>query len=297
MLSFLQQDHKKKTIVTLQVRNYPDIHILKTLCCGERVLLSVLSRISGGLTIEAALVLPIFLFAVFLLLTPFQVMNQHRIVQSALEKTNQELSQYGYLIQFMEQTDLGVLEKSAVLSYTYANLMPYLDQKICTNISLDQSEILADGETIDLVLSYRIRILVPLLGTHSLEQVNRSRRRIWSGSTNGIGYHKNEETADQTMVYVGKGSTRYHKSRECHYLSNQLQTVSINTIDEQRNKNGGKYQACSVCGGQSAGVVFIMPSGRHYHSNSQCAAIVATVRQVPLTQVEHLGACSYCSGG
>lgn len=45
------------------------------------------------------------------------------------------------------------------------------------------------------------------------------------------------------------------------------------------------------------GTVYIMPNGSSYHTRMDCSSVVSYVREVPLREVKHLGACSYCGEG
>ena len=94
---------------------------------------------------------------------------------------------------------------------------------------------------------------------------------------------------------MGKDGSRYHRSRTCHYLYNDLSAVAFSEVGGLRSQSGERYRPCAVCGGGSSGTVYVMPSGETYHSRKNCSAIVAYVRAVPLESVSHLGACSYCS--
>lgn len=293
MLSFLQIIKNNIKIVTLQVRTPLLIKLITSQHCKRRVLLSYLPAFRGSLTIEASIVMPIFVFVVITLIFPFQVMQQHRKVQGALEVAGEELSQYGYLLTLRDMENVPLLEKSVALSYVSAKVSPYIDEKICKNVSLLKSGILEDGETLDLIITYQINLPIPLFRLGEITQVNRCYRRIWIGNENKDAEINNE--VKEIIVFVGKNGTRYHLNRKCHYLDNQLMTVAISDIGDYRNKSGGKYYPCKICGKSIAGMVFIMPSGSHYHSNSSCASIVAYVTEIELSKVEHLGACSYCS--
>ena len=132
----------------------------------------------------------------------------------------------------------------------------------------------------------------------SLIHISRSCRRAWIGKdgkdegTDGSGNGEEDE-----IVYVGRGSTRYHRDRGCHYLSNSLTSVPYDSVGEQRNDSGKKYHACSVCGSGAGagGTVYIMPSGTSFHTTKNCTAIIAYVKAVHLSEVSYLGPCSYCS--
>lgn len=101
------------------------------------------------------------------------------------------------------------------------------------------------------------------------------------------------------MVFVGRDSTRYHLSPDCHYLSNQMTAVSFESVKERKNASGSHYTPCRVCGaGAGEGMtVYIFFNGEVYHSRPDCSAVNFYLRQVPISEVEYLGACSYCGGG
>lgn len=53
------------------------------------------------MTLEAALVLPLFIFASVSLILPMKIMNTERKIQAGLEAAGEELSQYAYLQDVM----------------------------------------------------------------------------------------------------------------------------------------------------------------------------------------------------
>lgn len=75
----------KKIIVTLQVRLPENM----TARSGKRVSFSA----SASMTVEAALVLPLFLFAGCILMQPFPILNTQRQVQEILEVAAEDISQ------------------------------------------------------------------------------------------------------------------------------------------------------------------------------------------------------------
>ena len=134
-----------------------------------------------------------------------------------------------------------------------------------------------------------------MLHLKSIPMTARSVRRVWIGREGGLdhGADLGENEEDQT-VYIGKTSERYHWFRDCHYLSNKIEAVAWEDLDGFRNSSGSRYRPCSVCGGGTGGTVYIMESGESYHRNRYCTTIVAYVEAVPLSEVEYMGACSYC---
>lgn len=274
----------KKRNVTLQVR----IPKIKNLKHRKRVSLSA----SASLTLEAALVLPLFLYAGTIFITLFQVMDIHRQVQAVAEHVSERIGQTAYLSKYAG--DEGFLSTVSAYGYAELTMRTELEHLPVHNLSLLQSKLLKDGETIDLIVDYEISMPFSVLGLKDVRQTNRSFRRAWVGEE-GQNQGEKDGDGDNTVVYVGKNSTRYHISRTCHYLYNDLTAVSLNDIENRRSQDGRRYSPCARCKNTNARTVYIMPSGEHYHTSPSCSAIHAYVRPVLKSEAEHLGACSYCS--
>lgn len=301
-----------KIIVTLQVR----ILIIKNATentsqsqCrhGKKAFLSA----PASMTLETALVLSLFIFAAVSLILPMKIMNTERRVQAGLEAVGEDFCRYAYiqdavingnLVSIPGADDFAKgfcknLSAGVAAGYAQVRAMEHGDTGNIISVNMLRSAIREDGETFDLVLDYEIRMPFPVLGLGSLSRTARCSRRAWigkAGKDEGTG--KDGEKKEDEIVYVGKGSTRYHRNRGCHYLSNALSAVSYDNVENRRNENGKRYYACAVCGrGAGTGsVVYILPSGTSFHTTKNCTAIIAYVKAVPLSEVEYLGACSYC---
>lgn len=300
---FLKKNDKKN--VTLQVQ----IPFMKHRFLVKRVLSSASGlRRKGSLTIEAAIVLPLFLFFMIILMLPMRLMNEGRRIQTALETAGEEVSQYAYV---MDQLKLGEtfkgtgsdgipekflegLTEQGILLYVRKRMEGWVDFRSLESVSFARSSVLRNGETIDLIMNYQVKLPFPVFGLDSMPMTARSCRRAWIGRDGG---NKKGAGEEEELVYVGKSSTRYHRKRTCHYLYNDIQQIPFKELESARNSSGGKYQPCSRCGrfaGENSSV-YIMPGGERYHSDRYCSSIAAYVEAVPLSQVRHLGACSYCS--
>ncbi len=293
-----------KTLVTLQVR----IHIsyIKHILCSCR---SKKAFLPASLTLEAALCLTLFIFASTCLILPMKIMNTERKIQAAMEEIGEDFSQYAYIKDALEKNDAlslagaddfsknfcKYLVSGIAQEYAKMQVISHVDTKAIKHLTMIRSQILEDGNTIDLILDYEIHLPFPVLKLSPLKRTIRCTRRAWIGKE-GKNYDDSvsQNGEPDEIVYVGKNSTRYHKSRSCHYLANKLTSISVSQIDMLRNDNGGKYHPCSVCGKNANGTVFITPSGKSYHSTKNCTAIIAYARAVRLSEVKHLGPCSYC---
>lgn len=295
--------HKK-----INYKNPLQVRIPKNPGFGKKTRLSA----SAALTLEAALVLTLFVFAAVTLMLPMKILNTERKIQAGLEAAGEELSRYAYIGDALErgrnekipgadESDRqmgGVVTAGMAAGYARTKALEHADTKnICQTVML-RSKVLEDGAIIDLILDYELRLPFPVLGLPAVKRSARCRRRAWIGMAgkNSEADHDFLETPEE-LVYIGKNSTRYHRKRSCHYLCNDLTPAAYDTVGTLRNSSGGKYYPCRVCGTKagSGDLVYIMPSGSSFHKEKGCTAIIAYVQVVPLSKVCALGPCSYCS--
>lgn len=268
--------------------------------------------VEASLTIEAAMGLIVFIFTVICLIMPMKMLNTQRRVQMTLEAASRELSQYAYIRYRMSEGETGIDEKQAENStelsslFTGAAASVYLTAKIeaaagkgrVEKMNFSKTKLSENGEEIDLRVEYRLKLPFSFFALDSVPASSRSMRRGWIGSAGGraeLGSDRETDGKD-VMVYVGNSMGRYHRSKSCHYISNDITGVAYGDIENQRSKSGKKYRPCSVCG-KNAGegkTVYILPDGEYYHSRKECSSLAYYVREVPLREVEYLGECSYC---
>lgn len=318
---FFGKNRKKRHSVTLQVRN-PLWKWKKT--AGRRVSFSVslqmgrnMAKVKGSMTVEAALGFTLFLFFMALMAAPLSVMDTRRQVQAGLEAEGERIAQYAYAAaDFAEIGEPGLLtdlfRPDLLTDLSRSGLLSGLSREaVCRTVenrvktaegtgravdfSAAKSRILEDGETIDLIVDYAIRLPFPVFFLDEIPQQARCIRRAWTGK-DGLGAEGSGRGDEENeIVYMGKDGSRYHRSRTCHYLYNDLRAVPAAEVKDLRSQSGNRYRPCAVCGGLGGTVAYVMPSGESYHFRKDCSSIAAYVRAVPLKSVEHLGACSYCS--
>lgn len=310
----LKQKSFKKSTESLQVPgNFPLIYKTRK---EKRVLPFTSSSIPASLTIEAAFSLSLFLLMTAAVMQPLLWLDRQRKIQTAEEVFCGELSQYAYIEKFLSDDKVFQKEVQEELQEDSASGLGYLNKAAAslwlrgkakqTGIEMDTVRIInADVQDKDgmicFEMEYREQIpFFPIL-REGITMRAAARRRAWiglDGKLKSNGEDRREEgDSEEIMVYVGANMGRYHWYRDCHYISNQYQSIHADQIGQLKNAFGKRYTVCSSCGGKggSAHQVYITPGGEHYHISADCKAMVSYVRQVPLKEVEHLGACSYCS--
>lgn len=274
-----------------------------------RNLFTVSKRISfcssdkkASMTIEACLVLPLFLFAFLNVISIIELYRLQGNISAAMHDTAKQMAVYGYEYQALSGGDASAAE-SLGLTYLYAAVKvktklgnDYLNASPlaggATAISWLRSSVMQEEDCIDLVAEYFIKPPVAVVGFPKQIFYNRMRTRAWTGYDNA----KNNESNinDEEIVYITPEGTVYHRSRGCSYLKLSITSVDKSFLDTQRNQNGEKYYACGQCGASCGNTVYITQYGDKYHTTLGCSGLKRTILAVPISQTGDRGACSKC---
>jgi hypothetical protein len=285
------------------------------------------------MTVEAALVLPLFLFFMSNVLFIFDMIRLQSGMTAALHEAGKQMAEYSYFYRYALSdlmniqageadyegetgADLGTVGNAAlsfVLSQTYVRSQVnsmlgtgYLDHTCLEGgsggISYLRSSILlgepgSGSDIVDLVADYRVRPLFRMFGLKDFSMQSRFYAHAWVGY--GVGEITDEEEKEkEETVYITETGTVYHKDRGCTYLNPSVRSVNVSELAGMRNKGGGRYYPCEICDPQSAGTVVITSDGNRYHSSAACPGLKRTIYAVPLSSVEgEMPACSKCGGG
>lgn len=223
----------------------------------------------GSITVEAALILPIFLFAMLSI---------------------------SYLTDAVRISSANT-ERLAERAYTYAKYA-YIGNSLVGNSTLsDTIDVINGGDDIiDLVKRYRINVPFDLLNAYDPYAVDRVRVRAFTGYDNTKHGHRDNEEAEE-MVYVTEYGSVYHRSLGCSHLNFNIRSTDYSSVSKERANDGSKYYACEYCcsHGSKPLVVYITDDGNRYHSTLSCGALKRTIKEIPLSQTT-LPPCKECGG-
>jgi hypothetical protein len=278
----------------------------------------------ASLTVEAALVMPLFLFVILAFLYFIQIFTLQEFIQSTITKMGLNMAKTAYIyedfagiedaLNFDEtifgteiEIGLGDFAKSLVdqtILEVYARKHLDVDRinHSCIRdgfegISFYNSEILQGEDAIDIVVRYHVALPIKLIIFDDMRMIQRVRVRAWTGYEVAATYTLEEEgESKEQIVYVTTTGKVYHKSASCSHID-----LSVSAIQglptAQRNDSGGKYYPCEKCckGQQNSYATFYITSdGTRYHSSRSCSKITRNVKEIPIDQVGDRPACKRC---
>ncbi len=285
-------------------------------------------RIEGSLTVEAAFVLPLFLYFILSFLYFIQIFMVQEYIQQAITRMGLDFAKTAYVYQdfteiteamnfdvtiFGNELELGpgdfaaaIIDKSVLKTFsaTYLNT-DFINHSCIKNgfrgISFEGSSILKEGGCIDILVSYHAVPPVRLLPIYHMKLLQRVRVRGWTGREIAATYSLEEEgneeaTKEDEMVYITETGKVYHRNASCSHIRLSIRAVS-GLPDSYRNANGGKYYACKECCRGTvlpSGIFFITEDGSSYHTVRSCSALKRTVRQLPKSKVGSRTPCKRC---
>lgn len=257
----------------------------------------------GSLTIEAALIIPIFLFAITAVLSFTDILRLQMKTDSAMAQCAKELAVYGYA----EESILGeAIDDMPFAAETFFS-ETYVRNRVVSELGKDYlsgspaggsgtihfvgSRIMED-DRIELRSAYYVTPFFALSPKSGFLTGTCAVARAFTGYDNLSAV---SDTDKEEFVYITPEGTAYHKSRNCHYLDLSIEKVFMEDISGFRNKDGGIYYACPLCKGSGNGAtVFVTDYGNRYHRDVLCSGLKRTVEMVPISETGGRHSCSKC---
>lgn len=305
-LTNYQSNKKKRNSLQTHIIQFTPMNGLRNVF---RVRMSLFASIKGSMTLEASLILPIFLFIMFTFMLFIEVLCIQIQIGFTIGQISKELSKYVYAIEKMEGQD--EIQKSSfdnipsnLLTTIYVKSRlegdigkNHLDDSCIKNgsegIHYFLSDFSGEEEIMDLIVNYEIEFPFPFFKIPTLSIIQRGRTKGWTGYQVTGGKLSNEE-----MVYITTTGTVYHKSINCTHLNLSIRSVNISEIEILRNEQMGKYHICEACGKMenASGIVYVTDYGNRYHNTLSCSGLKRGIREIPISEVLGRNPCSRCGG-
>ena len=239
---------------------------------------------SASLTVEAALVFPVFFFCIYMVWQLFLLLLYQLEVGSEITQTAMKYAHLGYPERKVEE--------KADISWLY---QPILWSALPESDKVEHQWILClpeeDG-SIRVQVFYDFVCEAVFFTKFSLPVEQTFRFYPYVGITDGDLF-VTEEAKD--VVYVTEYGTVYHESRACSYLNVAVRSVAAVGIEKERNSFGKKYGLCEICDDRTpTGTVYVSAGGTKYHLVAACSALKRTVMEKTRDEAAELPACHKC---
>lgn len=259
----------------------------------------------AGMTVEASLTVPFFLFFLMNILFSFDALCLHGNVTVALHQTGNQMCFYSYAYGLSEWGEAIPKEVSSlVLSEVYVKnkVLSYLGKEYLDHscmmdgsggLHFYQSSIMKEEDIIELVVSYQAEPTVGILSFIPLFMENRYYGRAWTGYD--VEHRNTEGSSEDLLVYITESGEAYHMSRACSYLNPSIHAAPLLGMDQQRNKDGERYAPCPSCYREGLQVLgYITDYGNRVHTSLQCSGLKRTVYAIRLSETAGKRRCSKC---
>lgn len=240
---------------------------------------------TASLTVEAALVLPLFLFAALCIIYINRLLLYEEKIEQALVRTGRELS-----VEYAASRAEAVVSKA----YMTGKMVQYAGE--CGGgISMLRSQFVSETDEIDLVADYSIQIPFPVISHKRFYFSHRYRTRAFTG----VDTRMQADAVDgDEIVYITKTGKVYHKSLECSYLRLSISQVKYGDLEHLRSEGGAKYYVCEGCCREASlsdtQDVFICNYGDRFHISRTCKKIKRSIQEITLSEAGGRLPCSKC---
>ena len=284
--------------------------------------------LSASSTVEASIVIPLFIYAIMTVAYLIQIVGFQVKVQQALYNECRKMAKYIYAYEMInkqntsesQKQDLieadengdkdegssSILENGIGVGVAQTLFLSELGIEYIKNSHIVggvagfymlDSKIMSQNNMIHIVVTYTVRNPYDIFGIGIMTFTQSASTNAWLGDTYNTDESKNISNTDETIVYITPSGSVYHTNRNCSYLILSIHEIPQNQLDYQRNESGGKYYGCEKCGNKkSEGIFYITDYGDRYHTTINCSAIMRNVMAVQLSMVLDRRQCSKCKG-
>lgn len=293
--------------------------------------LTMKRNLKGSITVEACLVLPIFIYAIVAFLYFIQIMLVQECIQSALTETGKYASQYAFVHEYVKnyETPNGSHEELSITqdnnnimkeysatqiidtAFYQVKMRDFIEEAIINHscivggingIHLGQSSFLKQNDIIDISAYYIMKIPIGFLGIDGIPLAQAIKLRAFTGyKPNDYREDPNDDNEDPNdkIVYITRTGTVYHLSKECTHIKLNISQCIYSQISNKRNENGEKYKACEKCirrkRSDNSQTIYITSDGDRYHNTLTCPGLKRSVIEILLSRVKGRSLCTRCS--
>lgn len=246
-------------------------------------------RNKGYITVEACLVVPLFLFFMLSVSGIFMLLIAEAHIHQSLAEAASYTAQYAYLEKKLLNNENKIIENTGNQLVMVKQFKTYLGNDFYVEKVIENGAngiiltITKDKENKKIFIAkarYLARMKLPVLGDFKIFLSDEIKQKAF------VGYSREEKS--EYYVYVTPNQSVYHTNRSCTHLSLGIQ--------KKDSRQKGNYTPCGFCGKSrnSKENVYISKTGNVYHYRAGCSGLKRTVRRVKMEEAAGLGPCSRC---
>lgn len=276
---------------------------------------------AGSITVEASLILPVYIFSIMALIYILQIILIQNNIHSAMIQSGEFLSRYAYVYDYIqnygeEENSINKenidYEKSiphiTKILFLQSRLEEYLNEDLINHscivggtkgIIMAGSSILENNDRIELKTSYVIKVPFSFLGLSMIKKEQYLNIRGFTGYKPVLDHQETDigELEDK-IVYITRTGMVYHLNEACTHIRLDIKEIQAKDIEGERNENGGKYYPCESCmRGKNIKTIqttYITSNGDRYHSSLACSKLKRSVIKIKYSQVKNRKLCNRC---
>ncbi|MCR5107141.1 MAG: hypothetical protein K6B28_03175 [Lachnospiraceae bacterium] len=248
-------------------------------------------RKRGSLSLETALVLPLFMFGMLLLLSFLSLMEEYMSLEQAIYTEAKLLG-----IKVCEGGSVDDERIGREVSEIFLNESGNKNKGIINTDETDFSESkYENNEILTIDAGYRAKLPFDMEGIFDRELSNRIVIHAFTGYEKGLD-SMSDRLSDE-YVYMTENGTVYHRNPDCTHIRLKIHGISSSELESARNNNGGRYKPCELCHAKKSDpYIYITPEGDRFHNSFECSGLKRTVRMVKLSDIPGVPPCSRCGG-
>lgn len=241
----------------------------------------------ASLTVEASIVLPIFILSMACLSSILFVIYSDLKIREAI----------------CEEAEL-----IAMITYDEIIDADYIKDKVCSRLGkgicessyvdyerggLDFSETdLSNREVGKIIVHYNVKIPYDFSGFLHYRFTECVVFHTWIGYIDGL--HGSDLSSDE--VYITETGSVYHVKPDCSYLKPSIREVTRMELAKLRNIEGAKYKACERCKDMTElSVIYVTNDGTRFHKTLGCSGLKRTIYTIKISEIGKRKPCSKCS--
>lgn len=239
-------------------------------------------RKKASLTIEAAIILPMFMMGLLTLVSVLFMWLVSLRIQASLLNVAEEIA-----VRSANGSSISMSDAAEELAYCLSDEDYRFIENGRDGLDISGSD-LDNGEYIELCVRCNLIPLTDMFGVLHVPFQRRCFAHVWCG-------YDNPYFADEEYVYITNDSRVYHCDRDCSHIRLTVTEISSSDIGSVRNNNGGRYRSCEICRSRPAdGKLYITPEGDRYHNTVTCRGLKRSVRAIRKSEVGNRRPCSRC---